>query len=158
VYHTTYHKTTVHSNKTPCVTRCRPTSHYILPVEYNINLIEENSTSDFKLVRNEFAVLIAIEIKFNPMHQHNVACKEDYFQSAFLSFLNHLKVLTASWGLFGHIPSSTSLPQFLSFFRADFPFSAGSSHRVESISCGLRNAFEATLGPLNSLVGRFGDA
>jgi hypothetical protein len=35
VYHTAYHKTTVHSNKTPCVTRCRLTSQYTLPAEYN---------------------------------------------------------------------------------------------------------------------------
>jgi hypothetical protein len=27
----------VHSNKTPCVTRCRLTSQYILPAEYNIH-------------------------------------------------------------------------------------------------------------------------
>jgi RNase H-like domain found in reverse transcriptase len=35
VYHTAYHKTTVHSNKTPCVTRFRLPSHCILPAEYN---------------------------------------------------------------------------------------------------------------------------
>jgi hypothetical protein len=38
VYHKAYHKTTVHSNKTPCVTICRLTSQHILPAEYNNKL------------------------------------------------------------------------------------------------------------------------
>jgi hypothetical protein len=58
-YHMEYHRTTVHSNKTPCVTRCRLTSHYILPAEYNMQLVERRAVYpklSLELVRHELLV------------------------------------------------------------------------------------------------------
>jgi hypothetical protein len=62
VYHTAYHKTTVHPSKTPCVTRCRLTSHYILPAEYNSLGVEDSVVVKLLLEQAEGAgVIEAVE-------------------------------------------------------------------------------------------------
>jgi hypothetical protein len=52
VYHTAYHKTTMHSSKTPYVTRCRLTSQYTVYYQQNTTLVSIQQVTNVKEIVN----------------------------------------------------------------------------------------------------------